>query len=238
MHGVPILAAFDLWEWLVPIVVIAVYVISHLWNSIQGPQPQHKRPNQQRRPRGPQGERPLPAAPGQQRPPEPVVQGELNAEIEQFLKRANERRAEKQRRAAERRQPQTPARPERRHVVETPIDAEPSDRHEYESVAASVQQHFGSRTFEEREEHLADDIARADQEMEQHVSDAFRHRLGSLQSDSLADEQASKSDDRKTTPDANRAAAARAVAGLLVNQQSLRQAVLLKEILERPVDRW
>jgi hypothetical protein len=31
---------------------------------------------------------------------------------------------------------------------------------------------------------------------------------------------------------------ARALAGLLVNQQNLRQAILLKEILDRPVDRW
>ena len=33
-------------------------------------------------------------------------------------------------------------------------------------------------------------------------------------------------------------ASAKALAGLLANQQNLRQAILLKEILERPVDRW
>ena len=228
------LFADGIWGWIVPVVVIAIYVISHLWNVIQGQQPQQQRPNQQRRPRAPQGERPLPGQPQQQ---PPAAQTQLNAEIEQFLKRANERREQKSRRGTAQKE-SPPAAPQRRPDLSAAVDLEPSERRDFDSVAASVEQHLGSRTFEQRERHLTEDIDQADEEMELHMQQAFGHRVGTLDGTASLDAKPPKSDAMQTSPTDDRPAAARALAGLLVNQESLRQAVLLKEVLERPVDRW
>jgi len=229
MLNIPILAA-DFIGWIVPIVVIVFIVISHLWNAIQGSQNQQRR--QQNQPRGkPEGERPLRPISGQQ-PAKPAGQSQLNAEIEQFLKRANERRAAKGRRVAKP-QPE-PARP----PLAESTEESPRQRTNFDSVATSVQEHLGGRTFDAREAHMAEEISQADEAMERHLQQAFSHRLGSLEGSPLVDAHGGVPEIKPPDSVQDRAAAAKAVAGLLVNQQSIRQAVLLKEILERPVDRW
>ncbi len=233
MVDAPLLAD-GVWGWIVPIVVVVFYVISHLWNVIQGPQPQQQRPNQQRRPRGPQGERPLAGQPQQQ---PPAGQSHLNAEIEQFLKRANERREQKSRRATK--GSEAPAGPIQRRPEPTAADdAEVVERTDFNSVSSSVERHLGLRSFENREEILGEDIDQADEEMELHLQQAFGHRVGTFDTSTSRDSEDSQRDNLRPSPTDDQPATALALAGLLVNQASLRQAVLLKEILERPVDRW
>lgn len=244
----PLLA--DIAEWIVPVLVITFFVISHLWNAIKGTQ-------QQAPQRRPQLERPLKPQPtdGRGAASQPVAkqatgQGQLNAEIDQFLKRANERRGEKG--GEKGRRPQESSRPQpgrQQPGLAQPKAPLPSEkaagnqprpvapqRRGFDTVAESVQQHLGDRTFEQREQRLADDVVRAEQQLSQHVEQAFTNRLGTLgpgegSTPKPAELAAVVSND-------DRSAAALAVAGLLINQQNLRQAVLLKEILERPVDRW
>ena len=54
------------------------------------------------------------------------------------------------------------------------------ERRELSTVAESVEKHMADRGFNQRAEHLADDIVRADQQMESHLQKAFGHRVGTL----------------------------------------------------------
>ena len=73
--------------------------------------------------------------------------------------------------------------------------------------------------------------------MEQHLKQVFEHRLGSL-ARQASDDPNAPYDIGSPTGRADPQASAKALAGLLANQQDIRRAILLKEILERPIDRW
>ncbi len=227
------------WDLAVPAAIILLSVLSFLWNAFTGAAQKQNKPQQAR------GERPLPP-PGQGQQPAPpaeeTVQAKLNAEIEEFLRRANERRADKNRGAA------PPAQPQKKQQREQPVQqpsrpakpkqdtADKKKRRERESVTQSVEEHLGSGKFEAREQSLAADVTRSETEMSEHVHQVFEHRLGSL-GESTAEGQPA-SGETKATQSAQQKAEALAVAGLFLNQENLRRAVVLREILERPTDRW
>jgi hypothetical protein len=232
-------------DWIVPVIVVAFFIISHLWNAVKSVQQQAPQRRTLEKPAKPQ--------PGDQRgaanpPPQQAGagQGQLNAEIEEFLKRANQRRGEKRNDLGKR---QTSAsgrqQPARQTPPKAPLPSEKAARQPrsadtprrgFDNVAESVQQHLGERKFEQRESRLADDVVRAEQQLAQHVDQAFGNRLGTLATADPAPAQPAEVVTAVVTDDSN--SMARALAGLLVNQQNLRQAILLKEILDRPVDRW
>lgn len=229
----------DWWDLAVPAVIVLISVLSFLWNAFVGAAKKLNQPQQAR------GERPLPpAGQGQQPAPpvEPTVQEKLNAEIEEFLRRANERRGNKNRGAA------PPAQQQKKQQREQPAQqpggqskprqdaGEKKKRRERESVTQSVEEHLGSGKFEAREQSLAADVTRSEAEMSQHVQQVFEHRLGSL-GETTAEGQPT-SGETKATQSAQQKAEALAVAGLFLNQENLRRAVILREILERPTDRW
>lgn len=229
MFDVTLIAA-DWWGWVVPVVFIIIYLVNHLLAGSKVPAKQ--REAQQRRKSAPPAERPL--RPGQA-PQQQGGQSQLNAEIEQFLKRANERRMEKTRReapVASRPPLAAPAAPLREQVSEI----EPLAHRDFDTVEESVKQHFGNRGFEQRAEHLADDVTHLDVERAQHLKQVFDHRLGNL--DRGSDDPKAPQDVKPPVTRADPTATAQALAGLLTNQTNVRQAILLKEILERPVDRW
>jgi hypothetical protein len=222
------------WGWVVPVVVVLIYVLSYLWNAFIGAaQAQKNRAPQAR------GERPLPQ-PGQRPAPQPAddtVQAKLNAEIEEFLRRANERRTDKNRGGNKPKQePQRAQTPQQKSQKQKSDDSEKKRSRQRESVSQSVEQHLGSRSFESREQKLADDVQQSEREMSQHLQQVFEHQLGSLGTTTA--EGQPTSGETVTTRTAEQKAEALAVAGLLVNQENLRRAVILREILERPVDRW
>jgi hypothetical protein len=220
------LLAVDLW-WLAPAVFVVIYLLNHF---LSAKDPAARQREAQKR-RAAAGERPLPQ-------PQPQGQAQLNAEIEQFLKRANERRLEKARRTEPVRSaaaaPPKPAPPPPR---EQPIDVMPLEHRDFDSVAASVEQHLGNRGFNERAEHMVDDIALADEERARHFKQVFDHRLGNLSTVPVDPKAPADLKTPSMTRD-DPAATAKALAGILANQQNIRQAIVLKEILERPVDRW
>jgi hypothetical protein len=226
------LIAVDVWAWLVPAVFIVIYLLNHLLTAKAGAAGQ--RNAQQQRRRAAAGERPL--RPGPQQQPQQGGPSQLNAEIEQFLKRANERRMEKARGAEPARAvPAAPAPSEA--LREQPLDIVPLEPRDFASVSASVEQHLGGHSFQDRAEHMVDDIALADAERARHFKRVFDHRLGKL-GDTEIDPNAPTDVKAPPTTRDDPQAAAKAMAGLLANQQNIRQAILLKEILERPVDRW
>jgi hypothetical protein len=225
----------ELLSFIVPIVFLIIYVLNHLL-APKGNRPQPRQP--QRRP-AERAERPLNRPPLEQAPQ--GEQAKLNAEIEQFLKRASQRRDDRsscgERVARAKAPPKPPPKPLGRPRSDQVVDAPPSERRPLGSVAESVEKHLSNRGFSERAEHLADDIADADRQMEEHLQKAFTRQVGTLAATTpLAGAgpvtDAPPAAAEKTLP------AAATLAGALATPQGMREAVILSEILQRPEHRW
>ncbi len=232
-----ILAAGGDWLGLiVPIVFFVIYVLNQLLTA-KGKAPP-ARPLGRRPPE--RAERPL-RAPRPQGKGQPAGPSQLNAEVEQFLKRASQRRGRSASTVAPAEPPRekpTDIQPlERTELMSwRSTDVQPLEQHELTSVAASVEKHMG-RGFAERTEHLADDIVRADQQMEEHLQKAFGRQVGTL---AAATGPASTTPATDVAPVAVReqSSLTAALAAVLASPQGMRQAVVLAEILERPEHRW
>ncbi len=168
---------------------------------------------------------------------------QLNEEIEQFLKRAGQRRGERsqrdlapQRPASRKAPPRKPPSPPRRVLCEEPVDVIPLDEPLRESVAASVEKHMQSATFTQRAEHLADEVVLGDLQMEEHLQTAFRHRVGTLAGDSP--ESSGPVTDVQTAVVTDLPSPAAALTQILRTPQGVREAVILSEVLARPEHRW
>lgn len=221
-------AALDWVQVLIAIVVFVIWGINHLVSSVGKAKPQ---------------QRPRPAPPRNVVPKnQPAPAQNLSGEIEDFLKRAAQKRQDKSRRK----------KPE--PVVEKKVVVPPkpvtmlSDTSDQDfevrtgqSVADHVREHLDNRQFSQRAEHLGDQgINKGDLEREAHRKQVFDHQLGRLadtsnqQSEKILTAQAAT---RQATTDAA-AAAAIPIASMLANPESLKQAVILNEILSRPEHRW
>ena len=220
---------------IVPIVFL-IYALIQLFTA-KAPQPPARKPP--RRAPGEQAERPLRP---QQPPAKPVgtPQAQLNAEIEQFLKRANQRR-DRSRRESE---PslKAPPKPAPRTIAAPPQGQQPAktspaakQQRDLSTVAESVDKHLAGRGFSQRAEHLADDIVRADAQMEEHLKSKFSHKVGRLGDERTAAQVVPATD---VAPSTIPIEPASAMATLLANPQNVRQAFILGEILARPIDRW
>lgn len=244
---VPMLfAAIGDWlQFLIPLVFFIIYAINQLLSGNKTkPQPPPPRNPPRRKP---EVERPLrseqPAAPPNK--PARGGQAQLNAEIEEFLKRAEQRRGEGPRRETLAQRPPEP--PQRRPAPPEPAQRRPAPlepvggsegerRRELSSVATSVEQHLGNRGFSQRAEHLADDIARSDENMEEHLKQVFGHRLGTLGEPSPG--RLTSTTDVAATISADASSTILALADMLTSPQKIRQAIVLREILDRPEHRW
>jgi predicted flap endonuclease-1-like 5' DNA nuclease len=229
-----VLAANDWLTALVPIVIAVIYLINHLLSAMKSTtrnKPPRRPPETAERSLRPTQKQPGPPAGGQ---------SQLNAEIEQFLKRAGDRPRREPALTPPPKTPQakTPKRtPPKSASREQPLDAETVERSDFSSVGASVEKHLANRGFTQRAEHLADDIVRADQEMEQHLQKAFSRRVGTLGGET-AKTSSTPVTDVEPVPAAPRSPAADALGSLLSNPQNIKQAVILNEILQRPEHRW
>ncbi len=229
---------FALAEWLsflVPIVFFVIWVLNQIAAGAKAAGKPPTKPNAPRR-QAP-AERPM-RAPGQGGGPPPVAEqpagkaAQLNQEIEQFLKRANQRRGEKPRREpAMKSPPKSPPKP----PAPAPT-VSPPERRDFDTVAESVAKHIASRSFTQRTEHLADDITRADQQMEQHLQQAFNRRVGTL-GDAVA-ATAAPVTDVQTAAQEDQPTAAGGLASMLSKPESVKQAFILAEILKPPQQNW
>ena len=98
-----------------------------------------------------------------------------------------------------------------------------------DDVAAHVAQHLDSSGFEKRAAGLGDVVEQADEKVEAHLQEVFDHSLGQLS----ADETKTPTDAKASAPSAQSDLLA-----LLKSPQSLRNAVILGEIFNRPEHRW
>jgi hypothetical protein len=183
--------------------------------------------------------------------PKPPSADPLAEEIGEFL-----------RRAAQRRGPPPPARPavipaeviEPRPATVRPAgvpqspdlvlqDVEPDG-----GVGQSVREHLGEPRFNQLNPELGKEVLEADEKMESHLHQVFDHRLSRLSSApgpaapagtagwALAAPGSDAAPESPASADQNPLAAS--LAAMLANPTTIRQAVLLQEILHRPEERW
>jgi hypothetical protein len=161
-----------------------------------------------------------PRVPRMPRPP----QEQFKDEIEEFL-----------RRAAQPRQPaggQTREKPRAEAAAKTaPAAEEPAQSPV--TVVEHVRKHLDTSDFQRRTQQLGDEVAQADDKIDARVHEVFEHQLS--QFDWRTPQELAAAGAAPTPAVATSAAG---LLPLLADPQSLRQAILLAEILERPEHRW
>jgi hypothetical protein len=179
---------------------------------------------------------------GRRAGPVPPKAGEgqdpLGDEIEEFLKR---RQAGGGRPAP---QASAPAGggspPPTRRLVEQPVAAELiPEEGQPQSVAAHVREHLSPAKFAPVSQELGREVTELDTKMQRHLQDKFDHRVGRLAGMGGQSAQVQSAVDLETT--AERAAGATSLstlAAMFANPASVRQAIVLSEILNRPESRW
>ena len=150
----------------------------------------------------------------------------LNGEIERFLREAT---------GGQRKPPPAPApEPIVAEIVRPRRLSDSGSRHLETSVDAD-EQRFGQHTS-----HLGEEVGQADDEMEDHIHAAFDHRLGGL-SDTSVGVDVPDADVHDQTPGSSEdktPSLAAELAATFRDPQSIRQAIILSEILSRPEHRW
>lgn len=108
------------------------------------------------------------------------------------------------------------------------------------ALAEEVRQHIDTDGIARHASRLGGEVASADERTEERLHAKFDHRLGDLEgtlgesSRATGVQEAQSPEDRITVPPA----AAAGLAAMLTNTASLRQAIVLNEILQRPEHRW
>jgi hypothetical protein len=151
----------------------------------------------------------------------------MSNEIEEFLRRAAQRRAA--------RQP-----PPDIEILDTPVDVEIVEAEPVvaEDVATHVAKHLNTREFSERTSHLGEHVGMADDDMDAHLHQKFDHKLGRLGGalkSQVSDSDASAYEQPQAAPASS---GATEIAKLLRTPQNVRNAIVLSEILTRPEHRW
>lgn len=193
----------------------------------RGPNPQQPRANV---PRPPPARQPAAGRPA----------GGVADEINSFLNRLTQPQGQQQPPAQQppaqqRPAPQRPVRqppPATAKLVDSsrPVEAEVITLAEPQSVGGHVKSHLGSRELGQRlPTHLEGKAAQADDKMEAHLHGVFDHGIGSL-----AHEEQEQGDPAGEIP----ATAAAGLAAMFANPGNIRQAIIMQEVLNRPIDRW
>ena len=181
----------------------------------------------------------------------------MNNEVEEFLRRAAQRRAqvESQLRAqaeARARGQGTSAPPPRTEPPKriTPAAQSLSQQQSGQAevvelaasgsgVAESVAQHMRhSQDIAARVELLGDRVESADEEMAAHLHQTFDHQVGRLRKTTEGPAQPSAATPSLAATVARDVSPAHGIAELLRSPQSVRNAFILAEVLNRPPDRW
>jgi len=192
------------------------------------------------------------AGPVPPRPAGPKPNDPLADEIAEFLRRASqpERPPAPARPAAgpppvlrPLSDPLQPFRPPPLRPAPPPLEAElVGGAPKRESIADHVRESFGQRTFGQvGSQGLGKEVAAADSKVQSRLRGVFDHQLGQLASEAGETSQPAAAVQPTAPADRIDAAPATSAAGLatmLTNPRTLRQAVLIGEILHRPEERW
>jgi hypothetical protein len=163
-------------------------------------------------------------------------------EIEDFLRRANEKKGAP---PANRPRPSQPApkarlveKPPRAQVVNAEIVREQPVGG---GVEKHVKQYMNKEGFERRSKQLGEEVVETDEKVERHLKSVFDHSLSKIAATPGVSASAANVKMADTAPEltlATPSIAAVDVAALLGDPLSIRQAIILSEILNRPLDRW
>ncbi len=162
----------------------------------------------------------------------------MAGDIEEFLRRAAQRRAQQQQprpqAAPPKPQKQKAAPPRLVEIHEAEVIE--ADVFHGSSVEAHVKEHIRSGVFDEHISHLGEDVDKSDDRMEAHLHEYFEHDLGALGARTSAAADSSLDDD--SPGQRAKTIEPESFLDLLRNPASIRQAIILSEILARPSDRW
>lgn len=161
-------------------------------------------------------------------------------DLEEFLRRAAEHRTQQTGRKPPVPQPPAHARPQpmmpREPVVEILddlVEAEIIEATPLTDIGSHVSQHQFGVEVSHHADGLAEGIEQADERLSAHLHDTFDHRVGSMDdSTTFVGAGGENASDPATDTTANSRAAE--IAEMLRNPQSVRNAVILSEILTRP----
>lgn len=227
-------APVDWLSFIIPLVVAIIWALNQVFGKLGQPQ------NPPRRVGMP--------------PPQPRAQpAKVDEEIENFLRRAAQQRAGQQpqpRPAPQPAAPPAPAAP--RTLVERPAvlpslpstTRRPSDLVQVEmvdeedegagmkglTVSEHVQRHLDTRSFESRASHLTK-VDQADEQLSAHLHQTFDHEVGTL---AARTQKAKEIAAAAATAATSSKITASGVFALLKDRNSLRNAIILQEILRRP----
>lgn len=178
-----------------------------------------------------------------QRPQRPAAQGpapqrrggNVEDEIGEFLRRAAQRRGGQQAPAQvpATRQTGPPAMAQAVGPGRGPVTEVPSG----EDVLVHVREHLDTGDFDRRAAELGDEVAQADEQIDERLHETFDHDVGRLAGrpgEPRSDTAGEPEDRMAELP----SAAAVGLAAMFSNAQNIRQAIVISEILTRPEHRW
>lgn len=180
-----------------------------------------------------QGKQGLPPAAGF-RPPEQPIRANAADEINEFLQRAAKARKGEQVRPIHRAKLRPP--------VEKPVQAEVvADTPVGGKIIQQVEKDLDTREFTQRSTQLGSEVAQADKQIDEHLHQVFDHHVSKLES--VPGEAATAP--VAVTPELMEqslldipATFATGLTDLLADPDSVRQAIVMNEILTRPEHRW
>jgi len=210
-------------EW-VGIVIFAVIAAVRFLAYLVGGNKQQQ-PGKAARPRA---NPPRPARPPQAPQPQGGG-GKQREEIEEFLRRVAARRQGAPVQDVEVLAPQKPAAGKGPITVAEVVEEFPAGQ----TVDAHVRQHMDTTKYDQRAADMAHEVDTADEEMDEHLHEVFDHDVGLLKSSGQKAKRVVDAGPTGTPP--QRAAS---VVGHLNDTASIRDAIIVSEVLRRPVERW
>ncbi|MEE8451743.1 MAG: hypothetical protein V3R99_07500 [Thermoguttaceae bacterium] len=210
------LFAFDIGEW-VPVVIFIVIAVISVLGKILNKAGQKQQPGGG----GPRPARQAPRRQGQKPAGEQLVD-----EIGDFLRKAAKQgRGQQGQAGPQARQPRP--KPVRAEAVRAaPVEAQAVGEVPTGSgVERHVREHLEKEKLTRRSSRLGSEVSQADEKIDQRLHEVFDHDVSELAKRS-----------KKTAELPSTAAAG--LTALFSNAESIRQAIIINEVLTRPVDRW
>jgi hypothetical protein len=178
-------------------------------------------------------------------------------EIEEFIRRAAERRKQQAQGQQPARRPpaqqpaaqkppaqRPPAPPKPRPPLAPPMSPRPVVEAEVvsaelaEHVSSHVASHLDTHQFAERAAHLGEETALSDDRLEARLHQKFDHRVGRLTKTSLNQVEDIPDPGQRLAAAPAVSLSPQALVQMLQSPQQLRGAIILKEVLDRPEHNW
>jgi len=171
----------------------------------------------------------------------------MRDEVEEFLRRAAQRRAQAEAKRREQVQPQQPPPPQQRlaPIQRAPLREQQRELEPVVEIIEAEEADAGSRLTSSDSQHLrgTTEIARhaanlgaevdlADDKLEARLHKTFDHKLGQLKDTTTG------APEKVALQTSEAMAASMNLTRLLSNAQSIRNGIILSEVLTRPEQRW